>query len=79
MKKTLVRGFAATVLTSLALAGAATPAFAAEGDGGVVVVDEPDTSQLNDIYTIAPLGVPVLGLVRSINAVPGKVLPSFGS
>lgn len=79
MKKTKLRGFAAAVLASLVLAGAATPAFAAEGEGGVTVVDEPGTSQLNDIYTFAPLGVPVLGLVRSINAVPGKILPSFGS
>ncbi|HVV08873.1 hypothetical protein [Amycolatopsis sp.] len=79
MKKTLVRGLAATVLAGLALAGAAAPALAAEDNGGVAVVDEPDTSQLNNIYTFAPLGVPVLGLVRSINAAPGKILPSFGS
>lgn len=43
------------------------------------MVDEPDTTNLNNIYTFAPLGVPVLGFVRSLNAVPGKILPSFGS
>ncbi|HJQ46752.1 MAG TPA: hypothetical protein VJ870_10585 [Amycolatopsis sp.] len=81
MKKTLARGFAVTALAATALAGAAAPALAAEAPapGGVPVVDEPDTSQLNNIYTFAPLGVPVLGFVRSINAVPGKILPSFGS
>ncbi|GAB2996030.1 hypothetical protein LWP59_24570 [Amycolatopsis acidiphila] len=79
MRKTLARGLAVTALASLALAGAAVPALAAEGDGGVAVVDEPDTGGLNNIYTFAPLGVPVLGLVRSVNAVPGKILPSLGS
>lgn len=81
MRKTLVRGLAATALAGVALAGGAAPALAAESDngGGVAVVDEPDTSQLNNIYTFAPLGVPVLGLIRSINAAPGKILPSFGS
>ncbi|NKQ58296.1 hypothetical protein HFP15_36140 [Amycolatopsis sp. K13G38] len=80
MKKTVVRGVAAAGLATLALAGTAAPAMAAEAPGGgVAVVDEPDTSNLNNIYTIAPLGVPVLGLIRSINAVPGKILPSFGS
>jgi hypothetical protein len=81
MKKTVVRGLAATLLAGLALAGAATPALAAEGDSnnGVAVVDEPDTSNLNNIYTFAPLGIPVLGLISSLNAAPGKILPSFGS
>ena len=76
MKKSLARGVVVTALAAAAFAGTAAPAFAA---GDVQVVDEPDTSQLNNIYTFAPLGVPVLGLVRSVNAVPGKILPSFGS
>ena len=42
-------------------------------------MDEPDTSNLNNIYTFAPAGVAVLGLIRSLNAAPGKILPSFGS
>ena len=80
MKKTVARVLAVTALAAVALAGAAAPALAAEAqDGGVAVVDEPDTSNLNNIYTFAPLGVPVLGLARSLNAVPGKILPSFGS
>ncbi|KAA9165798.1 hypothetical protein FPZ12_004760 [Amycolatopsis acidicola] len=79
MKKTLVRGVAAAALAGAALTAGAVPALAADDNGGVAVVDEPDTSQLNNIYTFAPLGVPVLGLVRSINAAPGKILPSFGS
>ncbi|MFJ9783911.1 hypothetical protein ACIRSS_30315 [Amycolatopsis sp. NPDC101161] len=72
MKKTL----AVAVLAGAALFGAATPALAADGPG-VVVVDEPDTSGLNNIWTFAPLGVPVLGLIQSVNGVPGKLLPSF--
>ncbi|MFJ7210449.1 hypothetical protein [Amycolatopsis sp. NPDC098790] len=72
MKKTL----AVAVLTGAALFGAAAPALAADTPG-VVVVDEPDTSGLNNIWTFAPLGVPVLGLIQSINGVPGKLLPSF--
>ncbi len=78
MKKTLVRGIAATTLAGLALVGAASPALAAGAEpNDVVIVDEPDTSRLNDVYTFAPLGIPVLGLIRSINAAPGKLLPSF--
>jgi hypothetical protein len=72
MKKNLV---AATLLAGAALLGVATPALA--DTPGVVVVDEPDTSGLNNIWTFAPLGVPVLGLIQSINGVPGKILPSF--
>ncbi len=72
MKKTL----AVAILTGAALFGAAAPALAADARG-VVVVDEPDTSGLNNIWTFAPLGVPALGLIQSINGVPGKLLPSF--
>ncbi|MEU8634688.1 hypothetical protein AB0C38_21135 [Amycolatopsis sp. NPDC048633] len=76
MKKNLVRAAGAAVLAGAALFGAAAPALAADAPG-VVVVDEPDTSGLNNIWTFAPLGVPVLGLIQSINGVPGKILPSF--
>ena len=75
MKKNLARAAGAAVLAGAALLGAAAPALAATPD--VVVVDEPDTSGLNNIWTFAPLGVPVLGLIQSINGVPGKLLPSF--
>ncbi|QKV76511.1 hypothetical protein [Amycolatopsis sp. Hca4] len=76
MKKNLIRATAAAALAGAALFGAAAPALAA-GTPGVVVVDEPDTSGLNNIWTFAPLGVPVLGLIQSVNGVPGKLLPSF--
>jgi len=76
MKKYLVRAAAAAIITGAALFGAAAPALAA-GTPGVVVVDEPDTGDLTNIWTFAPLGVPVLGLIQSVNGVPGKLLPSF--
>jgi hypothetical protein len=76
MKKNLARAAGAAVLAGAALFGAAAPAPAADTPG-VVVVDEPDTGGLNNIWTFAPLGVPVLGLIQSINGVPGKILPSF--
>lgn len=80
MKKTVIRGLAVTAFATLAVAGAAAPALAATSEpGNPAVVDEPDTTNLSNIYTFAPLGVPVLGFVRSLNAVPGKILPSFGS
>ncbi|WP_336161861.1 hypothetical protein [Amycolatopsis sp. VC5-11] len=76
MKKTVVRAVAATALAGAAVLGAAAPALAAAQDQpGVVVVDEPDTSNLNNIWTFAPLGVPVLGLIQSLNGVPGRILP----
>ncbi|WP_134733119.1 hypothetical protein [Amycolatopsis nivea] len=76
MKKTVVRAVAATALAGAAVLGAAAPALAATQDQpGVVVVDEPDTSNLNNIWTFAPLGVPVLGLIQSLNGVPGRILP----
>lgn len=80
-----VAGTAAPALAAEAAPAPAAPApvapavAPAASDGGPAVVDEPDTGDLNNIYTFAPLGVPVLGLVRSLNAVPGKILPSFGS
>ncbi|ATY09366.1 hypothetical protein CU254_01905 [Amycolatopsis sp. AA4] len=76
MKKTVVRAVAATALAGASVLGAAAPALAATQDQpGVTVVDEPDTSNLNNIWTFAPLGVPVLGLIQSLNGVPGRILP----
>ena len=75
MKKNLVRAAGAAVIAGAALFTAAAPALA--DTPGVVVVDEPDTSGLDNIWTFAPLGVPVLGLIQSVNGVPGKLLPSF--
>ncbi|NIH77955.1 MULTISPECIES: hypothetical protein [Amycolatopsis] len=78
MQKTVIRGLVASALAGAAVFGAAAPALAAPAPGEVAVVDEPDTTNLNNAYTFAPLGVPVIGLVRSVNAAPGKLLPSFG-
>lgn len=63
---------AAFALAGVAVLGAGAPAFAE----GPAVVDEPDTSQLNNIWTFAPLGVPVLGLIQALQNVPGRLLPS---
>ncbi|MFD9959122.1 hypothetical protein [Amycolatopsis sp. NPDC058986] len=81
MKKTLARAAAIATLASVGVLGAAVPALAAttsaqDAPGGVTVVDEPDTTNLNNIWTFAPLGVPVLGLIQSLNGVPGRLLPS---
>ncbi|WP_410656607.1 hypothetical protein [Amycolatopsis sp. lyj-112] len=81
MKKTLVRAITGAALAGLVVLGSAAPALAAtplaqEASNDVVVVDEPDTSDLNNIWTFAPLGVPVLGLIQSLNGVPGRLLPS---
>ncbi|MFF4597627.1 hypothetical protein [Amycolatopsis sp. NPDC001319] len=79
MKKTLVRAAAIAAFAGAGVCVAAGPALAATGDDpGVVVVDEPDTSGLNNIWTFAPLGVPPLGLIQSVGGVPGKLLPSWG-
>ncbi|MFE6609394.1 hypothetical protein [Amycolatopsis sp. NPDC057786] len=77
MKKTFGRAVAGAALAGLVVLGSAAPALAAQDTpNDVVVVDEPDTSDLNNIWTFAPLGVPVLGLVQSLNGVPGRLLPS---
>ncbi|OLZ56033.1 hypothetical protein [Amycolatopsis keratiniphila] len=77
MKKTFVRAVTGAALAGLVVLGSAAPALAAQDTpNDVVVVDEPDTSDLNNIWTFAPLGVPVLGLIQSLNGVPGRLLPS---
>ncbi|UUV35554.1 hypothetical protein NQK81_19585 [Amycolatopsis roodepoortensis] len=77
MKKTFVRAVTGAALAGLVVLGSAAPALAAQdAPNEVVVVDEPDTSDLHNIWTFAPLGVPVLGLVQSLNGVPGRLLPS---
>jgi hypothetical protein len=65
MRKTLVTG----TLIAATLVGLASPALA----DGVTVVDQPDTSNLNNIWTFAPLGVPVLGAVQSVSQVFGRL------
>ncbi|MEV6907893.1 hypothetical protein [Amycolatopsis sp. NPDC051071] len=77
MKKTLNRAITGAVLAGLVVLGSAAPALAVQAaPNDVVVVDEPDTSDLNNIWTFAPLGVPALGLIQSLNGVPGRLLPS---
>ncbi|EME60482.1 hypothetical protein [Amycolatopsis decaplanina] len=77
MKKTFVRAVIGAALAGLVVLGSVAPALAAQDvPDDVVVVDEPDTSDLDNIWTFAPLGVPVLGLIQSLNGVPGRLLPS---
>lgn len=62
---------AAAVLSGAVLAGFASPALA-----DPVVVDKPDTSDLNNKWTFAPLGVPVIGLVESVVKAPNFIIPN---
>ncbi|RZQ64152.1 hypothetical protein [Amycolatopsis suaedae] len=71
MRKNLVRVAAVAAFTGAVLAGGVAPALA-----DPVIVDEPDTSELNNIWTFDPLGVPVLGLIQSVVQAPGRLLPS---
>ncbi|SDH76916.1 hypothetical protein SAMN05192558_10344 [Actinokineospora alba] len=71
MKNTITRTLLAATLAGLAVTAAAAPALA-----DPVIVDEPDTSNLNNVWTFTPvLGVPVLGLVQSIVRAPNNILP----
>ena len=70
MRKTLASGLIAAVLSGTALVGLATAASA-----DPVIVDQPDTSELNDLYTFAPLGIPVFGLIQSIVRAPNGIIP----
>ncbi|MFC0433273.1 hypothetical protein [Kutzneria buriramensis] len=65
MRKTLVTA----TLVAAALAGLASPALA----DGVTVVDKPDTSNLNNIWTFDPLGVPVIGALQSVSQAVGRL------
>jgi len=65
---------AAALLAGAALLSAAPAALAeAPQHEGVAVVDEPDTSELNNKWTFAPLGVPVFGLLDSVSGVPKRL------
>ena len=63
------------ILVAVALAGATLTAFASPALADPVIVDEPDTSGLENPYTTAPLGIPVNGLIESISKAPGRLLP----
>ncbi|MEV0055335.1 hypothetical protein AB0H34_33165 [Saccharopolyspora shandongensis] len=74
MKRTAGRAVAASLLAGVALFGAGPAALAEAPQGdGVAVVDEPDTGDLNNKWTFAPLGVPVFGLIDSISGVPKRL------
>jgi hypothetical protein len=51
------------------------PALAAD-NGQPKIVDEPDTSGLNNTWTFAPAGVPIFGAIQSVSEAPQKLLPS---
>jgi hypothetical protein len=82
MKNTVRRGIAAVLLSGAAIVAIAVPANAAtatpntttsQAGGGVIVVGDPNTGNLNDVWTFAPLGVPVLGLVQAALEAPGRL------
>lgn len=62
---------AAAVLSGAVLAGFASPALA-----DPAVVDKPDTSDLTNKWTTAPLGIPVFGLVESVVKAPNHIIPN---
>lgn len=71
MNKNVTRALISAALAGLALTAAAAPALA-----DPVIVDEPDTNNLNNVWTFTPvLGVPVLGLVQSVVRAPNNILP----
>ncbi|MEU5692453.1 hypothetical protein [Actinosynnema sp. NPDC020468] len=72
MKKSLARAVVAAALTGLAFTGAAGTALA-----DPVVVDNPDTSGLNNVWTFTPvLGIPVIGLVQVLVKAPNGIIPN---
>ncbi|MDI2028403.1 hypothetical protein QFW96_07265 [Saccharopolyspora sp. TS4A08] len=81
----VLAGAALCTTAPAALAGPEAPAPAAVvAQDGPAIVDEPDTGDLNDKWTFAPIGVPVFGLVDSVLGIPGRLglpalpsLPSF--
>ncbi|RKT55298.1 hypothetical protein [Saccharothrix australiensis] len=71
MKK-VSRALVAVALSGLVLTGTAGTALA-----DPVVVDEPDTGGLENIWTFTPvLGVPLLGLVQSVVKAPNGLIPN---
>jgi hypothetical protein len=71
MTKNLTRALVSAALAGLVITGAAAPALA-----DPIIVDEPDTSGLDNVWTFTPLlGVPVLGLVQQLVKAPNNILP----
>lgn len=79
--RTITRAAASAALAAAASLALSAPALAATQDqpGDPTVGGKPDTGNLHNKWTFAPLGVPVLGLVDSVTAVPGKLLPGGGT
>ena len=87
MKHTASRAITASLLVGAALCTAAPAALATPdapapaaitAQDGPAVVDEPDTGDLNDKWTFAPIGVPIFGLVDSVLGIPGRLgLPAL--
>ncbi|TDD05886.1 hypothetical protein E1181_13940 [Saccharopolyspora terrae] len=85
MKHTASRAITASLLAGAALCTAAPAALAAPeapvavtAQDGPAVVDEPDTGDLNNKWTFAPVGVPVFGLIDSVLGVPARLgLPAL--
>lgn len=76
---TITRRLAVTALVAVAsLTVPAAPALAdgGSGNGQPNIVDEPDTSNLNNPWTFAPLGIPVFGVIQAVSDVPQRLLPS---
>ncbi|GAA0601707.1 hypothetical protein GCM10010174_17080 [Kutzneria viridogrisea] len=72
----MTRKIVVPALLAATMLGFAAPAMAdtAPSGGGVVVVDQPDTSNLNNIWTFAPLGVPVFGAIQAVLQAPARLL-----
>lgn len=70
----------AAVLAATASLALSAPAMADTQDqpGDPQISGQPDTSGLHNKWTFAPLGVPLFGLIDSVEAVPGKILPGGG-
>jgi len=71
----------AAILAATASLALSAPAHAStqEQPGDPQISGQPDTSQLHDEWTFAPLGVPLFGLIDSARAVPGKIIPGGGT
>jgi hypothetical protein len=80
MRKSVSRGIAAAALTAAAGLLLPLPALAATTSGNNPpqpnIVDDPNTSNLHNEFTFAPLGVPVFGLVEAALAAPNGIVPT---
>lgn len=68
-----IPGLACAALLATAAPALAEDATAPSAADDVTIVDEPDTSDLHNKWTFAPLGVPVFGLIDSVQDVPDRL------